>query len=150
MWKEKQKQGICQRKRENNERFRQIWRIAREDIQENTKVGDTKDIAGRAARSDTSHQNVDEGGADSRKSGGQPESEENGEWIVGNMEEIKEEEGRDPRVSHAVRWWKAPAAWGADPSSGLKVIDVFSYVWFVRKLDFSKKKKRCRSTRRVG
>ena len=120
----------------------------REDIQENTKVGDTKDIAARAARSDTSHQIVDEGDADSRKSGGQFEAEEDGEWIVGNMEEIKEEEGRDPRVSHAVRCWKAPAAWGADPSSGLKVIDVLSYVWFVRTLDFSKKKSR--SARRVG
>ena len=112
----------------------------REDIQENTKVGDTKDIAGRAARSDTSHQNVDEEDADSRKSGGQPESEEDGEWIVGNMEEIKEEEGRDPRVSHAVTWWKAPAAWGADPGSGLKVIDVFSYVWYENARFFKKKK----------
>ena len=44
---------------------------------------------------------------------------------------------------------KAPAAWGGDPSSGLKVIDVLSCVWFVRTLDFSKKKK-CRSARRVG
>ena len=31
----------------------------REDVQENRKVEDTKDRAGRAARSDTSHQNVD-------------------------------------------------------------------------------------------
>ena len=31
----------------------------REDVHENRKVGDIKDRAGRAARSDTSHQNVD-------------------------------------------------------------------------------------------
>ena len=33
---------------------------SREDIQENRKVGDSRDSAGRAARSDTSRENVDE------------------------------------------------------------------------------------------
>ena len=60
---------------------------SREDIQENRKVGDSRDSAGRAARSDTSRENVDgESPTSSRKmqtaekkSGAQPESEEDGE-----------------------------------------------------------------------
>ena len=32
---------------------------SKEDRQENRKVGDTKDIAGRVVKSDTSHQSVD-------------------------------------------------------------------------------------------
>ena len=105
------------------------------------------DCVQRAARSDTSHQIVDEGDADSRKSGGQPESEEDGEWIVGNMEEIKEEEGRDPRVS-AVRWWKASAVWGADPSSGSQGDRRVKLCVVRENARFFKKKSR--SARRVG
>ena len=59
---------------------------SREDIQENRKVGDSRDSAGRAARSDTSRENVDEESPTSsrkmqtaEKSGAQPESEEDGE-----------------------------------------------------------------------
>ena len=48
---------------------------------------------------------VDEEDADSRKSGGQPESEKDGEvggvWIVGHVEKIKEEE--ETREDHALR-----------------------------------------------
>ena len=51
----RRRQGICRRKKESEERFRQIG-----SIQENRNVGDTKDSGGRAASSDTRHQEVDE------------------------------------------------------------------------------------------
>ena len=63
------------------------------------------------------------------KSGGQLESEEHGEVgvvrIVGNAEEIKYEEG-PASITHTVRWKRALAARGADPSTGQAKIDVMN------------------------
>ena len=60
----RRRQGICPRKREHDERHgerkaQSNLEDPREDVQENRKVEDTKDRAGRAARSDTSYQTVD-------------------------------------------------------------------------------------------
>ena len=60
----RRRQGICQRKKENDEghgerKGQSNLEDPREDVQKNRKVGDTKDRARRAARSDTCHQNVD-------------------------------------------------------------------------------------------
>ena len=105
---ERRRQGKQQLRRDSDgrqekERFRQTRRIHGEDIRKNRKVGDTKDRAGRAARSDTGHEKVDGASPAStrkrqtaEKSGEEPDSEEDGEvggvQIVGNVEEIKDEE----------------------------------------------------------
>ena len=64
-----ERQGVRQRRREHDERYwkercRQIWRIQGRIFGRTERLGIPRDGAGRAARSDTSHQNVDGEDAD--------------------------------------------------------------------------------------
>ena len=104
----------------------------REDFQENRKVWDTKDSAGRAARSDTSHENVSGRSTGSmRKMQVTEKAEDN---LNQKTMEKPEECGssgmrRSPgtkrgptSIKHTARWKKALVARGADPSSGHTLI----------------------------
>ena len=102
-----------------------------DNIQENRKVRCTKD------RSDTSHQNVDGESLPSMKMQTAEKLEDNP-----NQKKMEKSEGcrssgtwkrkstkRGPTsITHAVRWKKAPPAWGADPSTGQVKLDLMNYV----------------------
>ena len=106
----------------------------RKDIQENWKVGDNKESAGRAARSDTRHQKVDgESPASMRKMQTAEKAEHNlNQKKMEKSEECRSSETwrisrtktRPASITHSVKWKKAPAAWGAHPSTGQVKIHV--------------------------
>ena len=104
------------------------WRIQGRTFRKTKKIGDA-DSAGRAARPDTSHQNVevDEEHADSRKSGGQVETEKYG----GSRIESGGDQGSkgNPRFFTHTLWLEDGPdrpPWGPDPSSGQVKIDVMN------------------------
>ena len=106
-------------KRHGKEGNGHIWEYPRETSREKREVGDDKDSAGHAARSDTSRQNVaGKSHASMRKmqtaekSGEQPESEEDGEvggvLIAGNVDEVEEEEETSDTHTHTRRRHRPP------------------------------------------
>ena len=117
-------------------RERKVRTDPREDIQENRKVRDTMDSAGRAAGSHTSHPNLD---GESPKSMKKMQTAEKAEDNL-NQKKMEKSEESDRRecggartnkapasIIHTVRWKKTPAE-GADPSSGQVKIEVMNYM----------------------
>ena len=127
----RRRQEICQRKKENDERQgRKVLsnlEDPREDVRESRLVRDTKDIAGRAATSDTSHQNVDgESLTSTRKMQtaentednlNQRKTEKSEECGSSEMWRISRTKTGSASITHSVEWKQARAAQGADPSS---------------------------------
>ena len=111
-----------------------MWRIKKGGYSKNRKVGDTGDSSGRAARSDTSHQNVDGESLTSMREMQPAEKME--DRLNQKKMETSEECGSSgmwrrsrtirglASITHTVRWKKAPAARGA--STGQVKIDVMN------------------------
>ena len=119
----------CRRKGKGKGKTIASMEDPREDIRENGMVGDTRDSAGRAARSDTSRQNVDGGVSltSMRKMQTAEEAEDNMNWKSVEKWEVLWIVARKripASLTYTVRWKKAPAAWGADASTGQAEFDV--------------------------
>ena len=128
----RRQQGTRQRQRENGKKAWEegnghIWEYPRETSREKREVGDDKDSAGHAARSDTSRQNVAGKSHASMRKMQKPEDNLNQKRSRGSVDrrECGGDQGRRQGLAsttHTERWKKAPASRGADPSSGHTLI----------------------------
>ena len=114
-------------KRHGKEGNGHIWEYPRKTRREKRKVGDDKDSAGHAARSDTSRQNVAGKSHASMRKMQKPEDNLNQKRSRGSVDrrECGGDQGRRQGLASTTlteRWKKAPASRGADPSSGHTLI----------------------------